>query len=38
VDVHVSHLRGKLGLTPEAGWRLSSVYRQGYRLERLEAQ
>jgi two-component system response regulator RegX3 len=37
VDVHVSHLRGKLGLTPEAGWRLSSVYRQGYRLERLDA-
>lgn len=35
VDVHVSHLRGKLGLTPENGWRLVSVYRQGYRLERI---
>jgi DNA-binding response OmpR family regulator len=37
VDVHVSHLRGKLGLTTESGWRLSSVYRQGYRLERLDS-
>jgi two-component system response regulator RegX3 len=36
VDVHVSHLRSKLALTPEHGWRLSSVYRQGYRLERVE--
>lgn len=36
VDVHISHLRSKLGLVPENGWRLASVYRQGYRLERLE--
>jgi two-component system, OmpR family, response regulator RegX3 len=36
VDVHVSHLRSKLGLSPENGWRLTSVYRQGYRLERNE--
>ncbi len=36
VDVHVSHLRGKLKLVPEHGWRLISVYRQGYRLERVE--
>ncbi len=36
VDVHVSHLRNKLKLTPEQGWRLTSVYRQGYRLETLE--
>lgn len=36
VDVHVSHLRGKLKLVPENGWRLTSVYRQGYRLERVE--
>ncbi len=34
VDVHVSALRRKLGLIPESGWRLVSVYRQGYRLER----
>jgi two-component system response regulator RegX3 len=36
VDVHVSHLRSKLKLVPEHGWRLTSVYRQGYRLERVE--
>jgi DNA-binding response OmpR family regulator len=36
VDVHVSHLRSKLKLVPENGWRLTSVYRQGYRLERVE--
>ena len=36
VDVHVSHLRAKLKLTAERGWRLTSVYRQGYRLERIE--
>ena len=35
IDVHVSHLRSKLKLTPEFGWRLASVYHQGYRLERL---
>lgn len=35
IDVHVSHLRTKLKLTPEFGWRLASVYHQGYRLERL---
>jgi DNA-binding response OmpR family regulator len=38
VDVHVSHLRSKLGLLPENGWRLTSVYRQGYRLERVETE
>lgn len=35
VDTHISRLRGKLGLTPEFGWRLSSIYQHGYRLERL---
>ena len=34
VDVHVSALRRKLGLTPEFGWRLVSIYGHGYRLER----
>ncbi len=33
VDVHVSHLRTKLKLTPEFGWKLTSIYQQGYRLE-----
>jgi DNA-binding response OmpR family regulator len=36
VDVHVSHLRSKLKLTPEFGWKLTSIYQQGYRLERAE--
>lgn len=35
VDVHVSRLRNKLQLTAENGWRLTSVYHQGYRLERV---
>lgn len=34
VDVHVSHLRTKLKLMPEFGWKLTSIYQQGYRLER----
>jgi two-component system response regulator RegX3 len=33
VDVHVSHLRTKLKLMPEFGWKLTSIYQQGYRLE-----
>lgn len=36
LDVHVSHLRSKLKLLPQYGWRLISVYHQGYRLERLD--
>lgn len=36
IDVHVSHLRNKLKLLPEHGWRLVSVYHHGYRLENLE--
>lgn len=35
VDSHVSRLRRKLQLKPENGWRLSSVYNHGYRLERV---
>lgn len=34
VDVHISALRRKLALSPEFGWRLVSIYRHGYRLER----
>lgn len=37
VDVHVSHLRTKLKLTPENQWKLSSIYQQGYRLERVQS-
>jgi DNA-binding response OmpR family regulator len=35
VDTHVSRIRNKLGLSPESGLRLSSVYFYGYRLERV---
>lgn len=33
IDTHVGALRKKLSLTPENGWRLSSIYGKGYRLE-----
>ncbi|MRR52103.1 MAG: response regulator transcription factor [Rhodocyclaceae bacterium] len=36
LDMHVSQLRNLLRLTPENGWRISSVYGYGYRLERVE--
>jgi DNA-binding response OmpR family regulator len=35
VDTHVSRLRNKLGISAEVGWRLSSIYQHGYRLEHL---
>lgn len=35
LDVHISHLRTKLGLNAMNGWKLSSVYQRGYRLEYL---
>lgn len=35
VDTHVSRIRKKLGLRPEAGFRLSAAYGNGYRLERI---
>lgn len=33
LDIHVSKIRSKLGLKPEAGFRLAPVYGYGYRLE-----
>ena len=33
VDTHVSRLRRKLAFTKENGWKLTSVYQHGYRLE-----
>jgi two-component system response regulator RegX3 len=33
VDTHISRLRTKLGLTPDHGFDLSTVYHKGYRLE-----
>jgi DNA-binding response OmpR family regulator len=38
LDTHVSRLRVKLDLKPENGFRLSSVYSLGYRLESLSGQ
>lgn len=35
VDTHMSRIRKKLSILPETGWRLSSIYHQGYRLEHL---
>ncbi|MFC1747584.1 response regulator transcription factor [Pseudomonadota bacterium] len=36
VDVHISKIRLKLGLKPDRGWRMVSVYKYGYRLESLD--
>lgn len=35
LDVHISHLRSKLSLNIMNGWKLTSVYQRGYRLEYL---
>ena len=35
LDIHVSQLRNLLGLA-DNGWRISSIYAHGYRLEPLE--
>ncbi len=36
VDTHVSRLRKKLHLDATNGWKLSSVYQHGYRIERVD--
>lgn len=33
LDVHISHLRSKLLLNAMHGWKLTSIYQRGYRLE-----
>ena len=35
VDAHISRLRKKLNLSVETGWKLTSVHKFGYRLEKL---
>ena len=37
LDTHVSRVRSKLGLKPEAGYRLAPVYSFGYKLEVLKS-
>ena len=37
IDTHISRVRNKLGLKPEKGFRLTTVYGYGYQLERLAA-
>jgi DNA-binding response OmpR family regulator len=36
LDAHVAQVRKRLSLRPEDGWRLSSVYGFGYRLDRID--
>ena len=35
IDIHISRIRKKLSLTEEYGWKLTSIYHKGYRLERI---
>jgi len=35
IDIHISRIRKKLSLTEENGWKLTSIYHKGYRLERI---
>lgn len=37
VDTHMSRLRGKLAIDEQPSWQLTSIYRHGYRLEKIEA-
>ncbi|MFV8570636.1 response regulator transcription factor [Marinobacter sp. SBS5] len=36
VDTHVSRLRRRLGLNPENGFRIKTIYQRGYRLEAVQ--
>ena len=36
VDTHISRLRNKLSIDDQTDWKLTSVYRHGYRLENTE--
>jgi two-component system, OmpR family, response regulator RegX3 len=36
IDIHISRIRKKLKLSEQNGWLLTSIYHQGYRLDRIE--
>lgn len=38
VDTHMSRLRRRLGLNPENGFRIKTIYQRGYRLEAMDTQ
>ena len=38
VDTHMSRLRRRLGLNPDNGFRIKTIYQRGYRLEALSQQ
>lgn len=38
VDTHMSRLRRRLGLNPENGFRIKTIYQRGYRLEAMETE
>lgn len=38
VDVHMSRIRRKLGINPEMGYRIKTIYQYGYRLETVETE
>lgn len=38
LDTHVSRIKRKLGLKPEFGWSLKSIYHHGYRLSRVSGK
>lgn len=38
VDTHMSRLRRRLGLNPENGFRIKTIYQRGYRLEAMDPQ
>ncbi|MAA64456.1 MAG: DNA-binding response regulator [Alteromonadaceae bacterium] len=38
VDTHMSRLRRRLGVKPENGFRIKTIYQRGYRLETMDEQ
>lgn len=38
VDTHMSRLRRRLGIAPENGFRIKTIYQRGYRLEATEGE